>query len=128
MIRAQLRYLHSPDVYDLESFVPEDAKSFGFLLEAMIGPERECGEESFDIVVCSPKWLHARMREDQESYRFGRHYLFLLRYDYAVLRQAIQGLIDSAVGEDWGAVAARLGRYGKWEFEDYVPYDPDNIS
>ena len=35
-------------------------------------------------------------------------------------RWVIEDLCARAEGPDWGAVAARLARYGLWEFEDYV--------
>lgn len=117
MIQARLRRLHSPDATDLEQYQPPDAEHFGLLIQAMIGPEGQPGEESFDFLVCTPSWLAALIRD--KRYAFGRHYLFLSRYDYAVLYQAIRQVCEQATGEDWHAVAAYLSRYGKWEFEDY---------
>jgi hypothetical protein len=118
-IRAQLRRLHSPDVFDLEHYMPEDAEVFGILVQAMIGPQEGVGEESFDFLVCTPHWLATQVLN--RGYVLGRHYLFLSRYDYGVLRQAIQDVCDQAHGEDWQSVAAYLGRFGHWEFEDYKP-------
>lgn len=56
-MNAKLKRLHSPDIYNLENYQPECAGSFCFLLQAMIGPEGEEGEESFDIEVCTPAWI-----------------------------------------------------------------------
>jgi len=85
----------------------------------MIGPKGELGEESFDFSVCTPSWLVDRQPE--QEYRFVRHHLLLKRYDYGLLHQAIQKLCDSVEGPNWRAVAEKLGRYGRWEFEDYIP-------
>lgn len=118
MVRAQLRYLHSPDLPDLEHGAPADPEDFCILVQAMVGPRGEEGEESFDFLVCTPRWLSAQA--PPEGFLFGRHYLFLWRYDYKLLRRVIEDLCARAEGPDWGAVAARLARYGLWEFEDYV--------
>ena len=52
-----LKRLHSPDVFDLDTYSPEEESCFGFLLQAMFRPEDGEGEESFDMMVCTPKWL-----------------------------------------------------------------------
>ena len=54
-MRAQLKRLHSPDVWDLKSFKPDGP--FSILVEAMAGPVDAPGEESFDIIVCTYDWL-----------------------------------------------------------------------
>lgn len=118
-IRAQLRRLHSPDVFDLEHYTPEDAKFFSTLVQAVIGPQQGVGEESIDFLVCTPRWLATQV--PNRGYVLGRHYLFLTRYDYIVLRQAIQDVCDQAQGHDWQSVAAYLSRFSRWEFENYKP-------
>ena len=119
MILAKLRYLHSPDIHDLTSYQPKQPNDFGFLVQAMIGPSTSPGEESFDFLVCSSKWLGANLRN--RSHLFGRHYLFLEEYDYDVLYNAISNLCSNTSGATWQEVAAKLSRFGKWEFEDYHP-------
>lgn len=57
LMKAELKRLHSPDVYDLSSFVPVDAERFSVFVQAMIGPVGDDSSESFDIVVCSPASL-----------------------------------------------------------------------
>lgn len=116
LIQAELRKLHSPDVFDLKEFQPDGP--FGLLIQAMVGPLGSDGEESFDVLVCTPEWFLANMGEDIVS---GRHYLFMKRYDYGVLKQFIQDYCASCRDSSWEKVAQKLSRIGKWEFEDYRP-------
>jgi len=114
---AELKRLHSPDVYDLQTYAPEMSDNFGFLLQAMIGPKGTEGEESFDMQVCTPKWLSDH--HDPGDIVFGRHYVIVFEYDYARLVNMISSLCNECSGQSWQEIAARLGRFGKWEFEDY---------
>lgn len=63
--------LHSPDFADLAAFQPE-ASSFGFLVQVIAGPNDHEGEESFDVIVCSPTWL-----SEQDVPLIGRHHLIV---------------------------------------------------
>lgn len=121
MTGARLRGLHSPDVFDLEHYIPEDEASFGFLLQAMIGPDYSEDAESFDFLVCTPRWLSDHLQTTGAEAIFGRHYLFLSHYTYSILWRTIQQLCERATGNNWGEVGSFLNRYGKWEFEDYIP-------
>lgn len=124
-IHPELRRLHSPDLWDMRSQQPDDPRDFGILVEAMIGPRDGPGEESFDFVLCTPSWLARLVAEERIVY--GRHYLFVARYDYDAIFEAITRVCDSIQGETWQEVGERLARYGKWEFEDYreyVEHDP----
>ncbi len=118
MKKAVLRSLHSPDLPNLVSCTPADSRHFGILVQAFIGPEGEVGEESFDFVVCTPSWLAAQIQ--QKRYVFGRHHLFVSRYDVQLIEVAVRELCAEASAPDWPSLAGYLARYGKWEFEDYV--------
>lgn len=117
-ITPDIRRLHSPDLFDMQSERPEDPEQFCILVQAMIGPAGEIGEESFDFVVCTPKWLAQSLRKD--DYVFGRHYLLVEYYDYDIIFSALISLCQGITGSSWRQVAEQLGRYGKWEFEDYT--------
>jgi hypothetical protein len=117
VVKAELRFLHSPDLDDLEHGGPADPEHFGILVQAVLGPVGGEGEESFDIIVCTPSWIGAEAARD--GYAWGRHYLVVPRYDYAMLERAVTELCATAEGPDWQSVAAILARYGAWEFEDY---------
>lgn len=119
----KLDRLHSPDLLDMQSSGPEDPESFCILVQAMIGPKEEPGEESFDFIVCTPKWLAQSVSENQ--FVFGRHYLIIDYYDYSVILSAINSICQTSSGSSWKQVAEHLSRYGKWEFEDYVENSHD---
>ena len=117
-MNAELKRVHSPDIQDLEQFVPESPDKFGFLLQAMIGPKDMDGEESFDIEVCTPKWLEERY--DLEDVVIGRHHLIVREYNYGRLVKAIENFISQCSGKNWNEVAEKVSRLGMWEFEDYT--------
>jgi hypothetical protein len=72
-MRPELKRIHSPDIADWEFFRPQDARSFAFLLQAMFGPDNGDGEEAFDLIVCTPKWLEQKVSRD--TIISGRHHL-----------------------------------------------------
>jgi Immunity protein 8 len=88
-MRAELKRLHSPDV-DLESFSPEQPENFGFLVQAMVGPEGEDVEESFDFQICTPEWLRPRLAE--QGTMFGRFLIIVAGYNLTDVSSAIRSL------------------------------------
>jgi hypothetical protein len=122
-MRAELKRLHSPDIDDLKAYTPEEPDSFGFLLQAMMGPAGREGEESFDIVVCTPEWL--KRKHTATEIILGRHQLIVFTYDYQRLASYIAAFAERCTGESWQDVAQQLSRLGKWEFEDYREYTGD---
>lgn len=117
-MNAELKRLHSPDIYDLESFKPENPEVFGFLLQAMIGPEGKDGEESFDIEVCTPRWLEETYGIDAAI--IGRHHLIVREYNYEKIVSTIKSFLRHCSGDSWSEVAEKVSRLGRWEFEDYM--------
>ena len=116
-VRAELKGLHSPDVLDLEGFRPQ--APFGILIQAMISPAGADGKESFDFILCTPEWFANHISSDIAT---GRHHVFVKRYNFSSLQSFLRNFCASCRGESWQAVAQKLGRIGKWEFEDYVPW------
>jgi hypothetical protein len=117
-MRASLRRLHSPDIDDLSAYRPEREDDFGFLLQVFAGPEGGEGEEAFDVILCTPKWLGRKYRRSDVIP--GRHHLIVFEYDYDRLVREIELLCESAEGNSWRDVAMKLSRFGRWEFEDYA--------
>lgn len=117
-MNAELKRLHSPDIYDLESYQPDNPGMFGFLLQAMVGPEGKDIEESFDIEVCTPRWLEEAYGIDEVV--IGRHHLIVREYNYQRIVAAIKDFLRDCSGGNWNEVAEKVSRLGKWEFEDYT--------
>ena len=118
MVTAAVRYFHSPDVPDLARHRPLDPGEFGFLLEVFVGPDDGPGEEAFDLVVCTPTWLANEFATDPLIW--GRSHLLVRSYDWAAIEGFVRNRFESVTGPTWRDVAIQIGRYARWEFEDYA--------
>ena len=114
-MKPVLRRIHSPDVDDLRTYVPP-SRAFAVLVQLLVGPSTGSGEESFDLLVCSPSWLAL-----QPGPIMGCHHLILQEYDYQLLSRFIIEYLEQCEADDWRGVAAKVGRLGRWEYEDYRP-------
>jgi hypothetical protein len=118
-IQPVLKRLHSPDVFDLASFSPADPTCFSFLLQAMFGLAGSEGEESFDIIVCTPLWLSVEVK--RKGIVDGRHHLIVSKFDLEQMSSFLTEFAKTCGGNTWQEAAAKLARLGHWEFEDYKP-------
>jgi hypothetical protein len=118
-MQAVLKGLYSTDIEDVESYLPEREDNFGFVLRAMVGPLSEPGEESFDITVCTPKWLIERYRDSDVL--LGLHKLIVFKYDYRAIRKFIEKYLMRCPGNSWAEVAQKVSLLGQWEFEGFRP-------
>lgn len=117
-MRASVRRFHSPDA-DLETFAPEDATDVEVLVQIMAGPSEGPGEESFDVVVCTPRRLLQQV--DERGPIVGRHYLVVPEWDWPRIRLFLTEEVEAHDEPTWRELAIKIGRVGKWEFEDYKP-------
>ncbi len=115
-MKAALKGYSSPDVDSLAEFVPENRKSFGFLLQLFVGPDTVDGFDSFDVIVCTPKWLADTHSKDEVV--IGRHYLIVFEYNFERIIEEVEAFLDLCTGQDWHEVVLKVGRLGYWEFED----------
>lgn len=117
MMNIEIKSIHSPDIDDLLEYQPEKTDNFSFLLQLFIGPKNEKGEESFNLVVCTPKWLIEHHQKDEIL--MGYHYLLMFEYNFERLMGWLQQYVSSCTGHTWNECAKKLSRLGKWEFENY---------
>ncbi|MBO0853136.1 MAG: hypothetical protein J2P18_05140 [Nocardia sp.] len=114
-MKAELRRLHSPDADLASGNLPEDS----LFVQLMIGPAGAAGEESFDIVVCTPKASDDLIDPtDPES---GRYLLVLDHIDVDLIEQYVRDYLRDLDRPTWQGLAAEIGKLGRWEFEGYQP-------
>lgn len=113
-MRAILKRLYSPDIYNLESYIPPEEENFCFLLQAFIGPKDGEGEESFDIEVCTPIWLYKNLTDN--DVRLGCYTIIIKKYDYFLIKNFIEKYINNCEGKTWNDIALKLNELGRWEF------------
>ena len=115
-MRAEVKAFHSPDL-DWGREYPDDPQNFGVLLQVFVGPKGLPGSESFNIIVCSPAFLQVQVKE--LGIIDGRHHLILSEFDPVKIESYIRRRVSSLEGEDWESLAGKVGRLGRWEYEDY---------
>jgi Immunity protein 8 len=118
-MRAEVKSIDTVDGEPLEARPPAQLDNFCVWVRAMVGPRGEEGQESFDIGVCTPKWLEERCQKD--GFALGRHYLVVDGYNVPFIKKIITKLIESYEGSTWPEVGAKVARIGYWEFEEYPP-------
>jgi hypothetical protein len=107
-VRPTIRHISTIDGDDPAVWRPADAGNFSVALRLIIGPADSEGEESFDLVVCSPSWLDKECERD--GFVLGRHHLIVRSYDFSLLQGALVKLIERCSGDTWQEVAGKLSR------------------
>ena len=115
-MRAAVRLVYSTDV-DVATYVPEDPESDGIWVRLLVGPSDGPGEESFDVLVCTPLWLRGVVATSGPQ--VGRHHLVIDPFDINVALQFLTREMESVEAPDWSTLSLKLARIGYWEFEDY---------
>lgn len=117
-MRAAVRSVYSSDV-DVDSYVPEDPERDGVWVRLIVGPADGPGEESFDVLICTPLWLREVVAK--EGPQIGRHHLIVDSFDLGEASAFLRRQMESVEANDWPTLGAKLARIGHWEFEDYQP-------
>ena len=116
-MRAALRRIYTIDGDDPTNYTPDEPDRFAVVLRMFVGSSPGEGEESFDVTVCTPLWLQEAC--DRDGFVLGRHLFVVQAYNFEFIRAKLSRLIERYSGATWREVAARVGRIGYWEFEDY---------
>ncbi|WZO43478.1 immunity 8 family protein [Microbacterium sp. LWO13-1.2] len=94
-----------------------DPSDDGQWIRLLIGPDIGPGEESFDILVCTPRWLARRVEESGPI--LGRHMLVMSSLNLSEAVRVLRTAAESVSGEMWRDVVFELAQIGFWEFQDY---------
>ncbi|MFN9303365.1 MAG: immunity 8 family protein [Candidatus Kapaibacterium sp.] len=117
-MKAILQNIYSTDIdVPLADYQPVDPDNFGFLVRLIIGEEKLGGEESFDVMICTPQWLISN--HSKSDIIIGRHHLIVFEYNYERIHSKLKSLIEEIELKTWDEIGLGVGRIGKWEFEDY---------
>ncbi|MFE7798466.1 Imm8 family immunity protein [Nocardia sp. NPDC057440] len=112
-MKAELKGIYSPDADLTDSSTELSADTL--LVQLMIGPENAPGEESFDVIVCTPEG-HAQAGDSPEP---DEYTLVLDRMDIALVRRYVNDFLRDLERPTWEELATEISRIGKWEFQDY---------
>ncbi len=85
----------------------------------LVGPKDEEGEEAFEMVVSTPSWLTDRYFPDEVV--SGSDRLIVFDYDWNRIEAYLRKRVSACTGGDWHEVASKIGRFARWEFQDYEP-------
>lgn len=119
IVTAKVRGIYTSSMDELEPYAPTDPESFTILVRVLVGPREGKGEESFDLNVCSTRWLEEHI--EHEGFVLGIHRLFVKTYDPVEIKKFITRTIERFSGATWREVAGKIGRLAYWEFEEYKP-------
>ncbi|MDQ0104497.1 hypothetical protein J2T10_004172 [Paenarthrobacter nicotinovorans] len=118
-MKPVIKYFYSSDV-DVDSYESTDPANDGVFLRMIIGDDQGRGEESFDVIVCTVKWLESQVKI--EGPIFSRAYLLMPEVDLPAAMTFLRRAISKIQGATWEAVANEIAKFSIWEFDNYVPY------
>jgi len=116
-MRAEVKSIISPDIFDFKTYYPEDDTLFLFLLQITIGTKDTEGGDSLEIEVCTPKWLIQNY--SGKDVIFARGKLIVFEYDLEKILKRITDYCDSCEGATWEEIVCKISSISLWEFEDY---------
>jgi Immunity protein 8 len=100
-VRPVVKHFLSPDV-GLGNFSPEDPTDFSFLLQALVGPAGQEGEESLQFIVCTPRHLAKQLVSDK--YSLGRGLVLIGSSDIQGILRFVQRAVERVEGSNWADV------------------------
>jgi Immunity protein 8 len=139
LMQAEIVHISMMSELKFADFRPDDPSSFGTRLTVLCRPLGSIdASDAFELLVCTPTWLATQFRPGPRAtppgyppywsvdgeVMFGTGLLFVEQWSAQTVLKAIESLVASAKGPDWGAVASRLGRMMPWEYDYPGPAFP----
>jgi len=119
-MRAEIKSCHSSDVDEVWNWVSH-GEPIDYWLAVDIGSVGVDGADHFQVRVVDSETL------SQEAPRALRSTIVVAResYSFAVVEDAINGILELCERDDWGAIAAALNHWFIWEYEGHRVVDND---
>ena len=114
-MRAEIKAYERTDNEDLSSYEPEDKQVFGFTLMFSIGIKGQVGADYFEVDVASPGYLEHLIPRPF----FLRHTILAMDYNILEVVALMTRYVDELEEDSWEALASKISRVARWEFEDY---------
>jgi Immunity protein 8 len=119
-MRAVIKSFEGLGREEPETYTSTDPHDDAFWLRMIVGPPDGPGEESFDVLVCTPVWLARVVAE--EGPQIGRHRLIVDSLDLQRAEAFLRHQVERLDAPTWDGLAEKISRLGYWEFENYKPY------
>lgn len=103
--------------FDFAKYSPDDHENFSCFLELLIGPEKGLGEESFQLMIYTPRWLQEHIPED--GVFICRRSLVVAEFNRPQIISWLNRHVERCSSETWEGVVKRLSYIADWEFDSY---------
>src|SRR6266487_3639063 len=98
--------IDATDESRLENYKPDSPDDFSYLLTIDICALDGGGVATFDVQVCTPKWLARRVEE--EPIINGLHVIVVQKHDAQSLRSFIENYVNSLSGGTWSDIVDKM--------------------
>ena len=117
---AQIKHFEGADGDDPAEYISPTPDSDAYWIRMVVGPHGSPGEESFDLLICTPLWLADKI--ERHGPQIGRHHLIVATLNLPKAMDFLRERIEHRLsGDSWDELAEKIARIGYWEFEDYRP-------
>jgi hypothetical protein len=109
---------------DVDGGRPDDPTDFRVFVQIFVRtdpPDVPAGAEAIDVFsVHIVSARHLSRLVAAEGPQSGRHLIIVDHWDWDAIHQTLLEQFEGQEAATYEELMARLGRYGRWEFEDYV--------